>query len=768
MMKSRGRRFGPLTRLALATGSVSAMAVLAAHPVSAQTSPGAKPTATEVQPVIVTARKINENLQTVPIAVTAISGAEVKLENIRTVKDVERQVPSLLFQADPDDAQGVQITMRGRKQNDVTLAVDPAAGLYVDGLYVPRTLGLAGALLDVSQIEVLRGPQGTLYGRNTTGGAISITTNDPTDTLGGSLDVTGGNFSAWNVVGIANLPLAPNLAARFVFERGEHGGYGHNLVGDPLESEDSQYYRGKLAAKVGGVTAVLSAHYESNTSGGLIEKLVGLAAPGGGLPAGGVTALELSVEDGVSLDQAAALLQTYLNRSTTNFYDTSGNFPPTSTIMKWDVDLNLTGDLPDGLKWRSITGVQEMHREGRFGAPIPGDMIDIGFHTDDKYYSQELQLLGAEKRLNWVVGLYGSIERGSDDSAALVLPALLGPIPGVSDARIYNRSLAAFGQAIWEFAPGWRLTVGDRYSWDDKGADISNFSGGVCTVPAPGVESTLIGAAQCPRTFTDTFSQDTWLVSLDHRLTSDILVYAKAATGYRSGGENTAGAVEIETFAPFRSEKNLEYEVGVKSELFDHRLRLNLAAYDDEYTDLQVTTTFIAADGAVDNAVTNAAKARIQGVEADAILELTSYLRLSGSLAYTDARYLHFVDFTGDRTNQPFPVPKWSGVVGARLTEPTSAGDLTLNLEYEFRSLTVYDATGINIADVTQPAFGMVNGRINLHLDRWDVDLAVFGNNLTGTKYLDDAHGFDASLGVNLGIPGDPRTFGVEIIKHFP
>jgi iron complex outermembrane receptor protein len=754
--------------LALTLLGVATLILADAARADADQSAAGASVATGLSEVVVTARKISENLQTVPLAVTAISGADIKLENIRLLTDVQSQVPSLIFQADPDDAQGVQVTMRGRKQNDVTLAVDPSVGLYVDGLYVPRTLGLAGALLDVARIEVLRGPQGTLFGQNTTSGAVTITTNNPTDSLGGSVDVSGGNFSAWSAVGILNIPLGTDVAARFVAARAGHSGYGENLVGDPLNSEDSQYYRAKFAAKLGSwATALLSAHYESNTSGGLIEKVVGIAAPANGLPAGGVTTLEIAGENNITNDQALALLQSYVTRSTTHFYDTSGDFPTSSTIKKWDVNLNLSGDVSDSMHWRSITGAQEMKRDGLFGSPIPGELFHINFHTVDKYYSQEFQLIGSHRTVNWVAGLYGSSERGQDDTSALILPVLLGPTPSEQNASIFNSSIGVFGQAIWEFVPTWRLTLGARYSRDDKGADVNNFMQGACVVPAPGVESTLLGPSQCPRTFENRFSQPTWLVSLDHRLTSDTLLYAKAASGYRSGGQNTAGAIEIETFQPFQPEKNIEYELGVKSDLFDRRLRLNLAAYYDTYTDLQVTTTFIAADGAVDNSVTNAAKARIQGIEADSWLVVNSHLSLRASAAYTDAHYLNFVDFTGDRTDQAFPVPRWSGGVGGRWVQPTSAGDFTFNIDYYFRSSTIYDATGINLNDVTQPAYGVLNARLNLNIRAWNCDVAVFGNNITGTKYYEDAHGFDSSLGINLGIPGDPAIFGVEVIKRF-
>lgn len=732
----------------------------------AQGPPTAQSTLGEV---VVTARKFTENLQNVPVAVSAFSSAELKSENIRTIYQLQLEVPSLLFKTAVDDPQSLTVTLRGREQNDVTLAVDPAVGLYVDGLYIPRTLGMAGSLVDLSQVEVLRGPQGTLYGRNTTGGAISITTNNPTDQFGGSLDVTGGTYNLWNVIGVLNVPITSWLDARFVAQRGMHDGYGHDLIGDPLESEDSQYYRVKLLAKLGDkVQAVLSAHYESNHSGGEIEKLVGIAPAGGGAPAGGVATLEYAAETGLPVDQAAALMQSYVDRSSTNFYDTSGNFRTYGKIKRWDVDLDITGQLPSGMSWRSITGMQELERFSLLGTPFPGDAIKVDLQTEDKYYSQEFQLLQQASNYNWVVGLYGGYERGDDNGIVFVLPAL-GVPSGTNNAGIRNRSLAVYGQGTWEFIPSWRVTLGARYSSDQRQADDVALNGNVCAIPAPGYGSLLNPGtpSQCPRNFSSTFREPTWLASLDHKFTQDVLVYAKVATGYRSGGQNTGGNTEIETFAPFLPEKNTEYEVGVKTQWFDERLRVNLAAYHDDYSNLQVTTNFIAADGQVATAVTNAASSRIQGVEADAKFAVTSRFTLNASAGYTDAHYIHFVDFTGDRSREAFPVPIWAGVVGGRYVQPTAIGDFAITLNYSWRTKTVLDAKAAALNEETQPAYGVLDGRIDLNIAAWDLDVALFGNNITGTKYYDNGTAHDTSLGVNFAFAGAPATFGIEVTKRF-
>ena len=236
-------------------------------------------------------------MQKVPIAITALTGEALKLQSVTQFYDLGGQVPGLYMQEARDDPQSLTVTMRGRKQEDITLAVDPAVSLNVDGLYIPRTLAMSGALLDINRVEVLRGPQGTLYGRNSTGGAIGLFTNDPTHELSGSTDVTFGNYNAFSATGIANLPITDTLAARFVVQDAGHGGYEHNQAGAPVADTHSQYYRAKLGwSGDDGRKAVLSAHYETDHNGIVRTIVSGLTPAGGGFPEGGALALETAAE----------------------------------------------------------------------------------------------------------------------------------------------------------------------------------------------------------------------------------------------------------------------------------------------------------------------------------------------------------------------------------------------------------------------------------------------------------------------------------------
>ncbi len=746
----------------------------AARPLEpADTASEDKRGATTLQEVTVTARRYEENPQKVPVAITALTGEQLTQQSVTQVYDLQGQVPGLFMQQARDDPQSLAITMRGRKQEDITLAVDPAVSLNVDGLYIPRTLAMAGALLDIHRVEVLRGPQGTLYGRNSTGGAIGLFTNEPTHDLSASADLTAGNFGAWTATGIANLPITDSVAARFVVSGGAHGGYEHNTAGLPVFDARNQYYRAKLGWNgENGSKVVLTVHYESDYSGIVRGIVSGLVPEGGGMPQGGALALETAAESGLPLPQAVALLDSWVaSRRSYDFYNTFTGGPPRpssfSDDTRWDVGLNINIPVTEGMTFRSITGFQRLSRFAPFGAQFPVDILLAALDTHDGYASQEFQLLGDRAGIKWVAGLYGGYERGDDDSTVIVLPEVLGPLPGINNNQIRNSSVAGFAQAAWEFIPGWRLTAGARYTVDTRQINAVALTGTQCVVPAPGVSTTAFGAAaQCPRTFKNTFRKPTWLVSLDRQLTPDTLLYAKIATGYRSGGENEGGAVEIETFAPFNPETNVEYEAGFKTELLDRRLRLNLAAYQDNYTNLQVQTALLASDGQFVTVETNAATSTIRGMELEADAIIASGFGVHASAAYTAAHYDKFSDVTGDRAHEPFAVPKWLWSMSGKYVRPIGIGDLLFELDYDWKSVVNLAGHAVYASQVTQGAYGLLNARINLHLDAQNLDVALFGKNITGVTYFDQAFTLEQG-GFNQLYRGAPAIYGVEVSMKF-
>jgi iron complex outermembrane receptor protein len=256
-------------------------------------------------------------------------------------------------------------------------------------------------------------------------------------------------------------------------------------------------------------------------------------------------------------------------------------------------------------------------------------------------------------------------------------------------------------------------------------------------------------------------------VSLDRQLTPDVLLYVKAGQGYRSGGENQGGSVDAASFAAFGPETNVEFEAGIKSEFLDHRIRLNFDAYNDNYTGLQLSTPFIDPANQLNTAVTNAATAKIRGLEAEADALVAPGLRLHASGAYTDARFGTFVDIVrGDRSHEPFTVPKLTWSLSGRYARPMDIGEAFFELDYNWTGSVVFDGTANYRGPVTESAHGVLNGRLNLHVNAWDADVALFGKNIASQKYYNQAFDIEAA-GFYFKYAAAPATFGVEVLKHF-
>jgi iron complex outermembrane receptor protein len=224
--------------------------------------------------------------------------------------------------------------------------------------------------------------------------------------------------------------------------------------------------------------------------------------------------------------------------------------------------------------------------------------------------------------------------------------------------------------------------------------------------------------------------------------------------------------VDIQTFAPFAPETNVEYEVGLKSEFLDRRLRLNLDAFEDKYSNLQVQTALVGSDGQFVTVETNAATSTIRGMELEADAIIASGLSMHASTAYTDAHYDKFADVTGDRSHEPFSVPKWMWSLGAKYLRPTGIGDLSIQLDYDWKSAVNLAGHAVYANQVTQGAYGLLNARINLHFDARNLDVALFGKNMTNVRYSDQAFTLEQG-GFNELYWGAPATFGLEISMKF-
>jgi iron complex outermembrane receptor protein len=728
-------------------------------------APEAKAQPAEMGEILVTARKFSENIQTVPVSITQLSGTDLERMTVRNVGDLQYQVPNLVLQPSTSDSNSMTIALRGQKQNDILPTVDPSVGLYIDNIYYPRTTGLTGALIDVDHVEVLRGPQGTLYGRNTTGGALSLYTNNPVDHLEGNVSVTYGNYDTRIFSGMVNVPLTDTISARVVANRELHDGYGSDGLGRPLANEDSYYVRGKVRGDFDGVEVIFSSIYQQNRSAGAIYKATNpLAGPG--VANGSTNALEAAAELGLpftaaGLAQASQYLNSFVGG---NLFRAGGTTPPksdfNSSVYGLDIKAPLTGDI----SLRSTTSYVFVDRNVANSDGVPIELNVQRYRTASRYVAQELQVQGGSPEVvTWTAGVYAGDEVGYEYENIIIFEDLNPANPLVFAGDIHNKNQAAYAQANWQFAPKFRLTGGVRYSRDERELDARSMLGPVCAVPAPGVvitntpTSPLNGPSQCPREFDASFAKPSWLVSLDYQATDNVFGYAKVAYGYRSGGLNFRGTNTAVAFAPFQPETVLEYEVGTKLDFLDRKIQLNLALYNDDYQNQQVTGTFDVGPLNLPTGITsNAGKSKIDGLEVELRIQPSRAFTLSIGSGLTAAHYVEFVDTLGNHRNDPFPVPRWTSNAAANYVIDAEFGHITSSLDFHYQTPSTLNAGTTLYA---QPGYGLVNGRVAFNIDRWDLEIAPFGRNLMNKNYIAQSAEFSTI--------GDPRTYGVTFTKRF-
>lgn len=702
--------------------------------------------------IVVTARRRDESLQTTPVAVTAFNGSLIAARNITNLQDIGRQTPNLQISAGRSSNSIGFVFIRGIGQADDNPAADPGVAQYVDDVYLGR---LQGALLnvnDVRSIEVLRGPQGTLYGKNTIGGAIKFTSKVPDDVVSARATAGYGNYDAYRLSGSLSLPLVTGkLAARVSGEYVRDDGFMENrfdgrrtnntdrlsgrfiLRGTPTDTlelllsidgshDRSRPYHGFLAA-----TAPTNIN-------GLINSFIGplnsYAKPVAG-----------DIWHGAYDAQADPILAEFA--------------PPKEDI--WGTSLRATiGDEDFAVK--SISAYREINRKRIIDADAsPLRVTNFGDHLRQWQISQELQFSGklAEGAVNWIGGLFYYEENVDQVTKGVFFPVLAALNPAFDQTArgeigLKTKSYAAFGNVSWNVDDRLSLTVGARYTKEKKriGTNSQRLSTGIV----------FFGPVSNKASFDD-FSPK---FEIDYKLTPTLFVYAGASKGFKSGGFNgRAGPFgELEPYLP---ERAWAYELGLKSQWFDQRLTLNLAAFYTEYTNIQLQVMTVR-NGNLFQLTTNAGKSHIQGLEAELNARPIDWLTVYASGGITDAKYDSYRDAVlGDVSFREFAyTPKYNGMVGV-----TANGQLNdavsglLDVNYSRRSLTYYDPQ--NTAAIAQPAYGVLNARAAVTLEKIGVEIALSGKNLTNRKFIQSGFSFLDSFGTAVAYAGAPRTYGIEL-----
>ncbi len=727
-------------------GSVIAFAVAqtAAAQVTGQ-QPAADSTAAQVQDVIVTAQKRSERLQDVPIAVTAITAETIQNRRTLDLVDLSNQAPGLQIKSD-DNGANPRIFIRGVGVNDFNPATNSAVGIYADGVYVASPLAQRLAFFDLQQVEVLRGPQGTLYGRNTTGGAINVTSKLPGNEPEADLSAEYGRFNSVNVQGGASVPLiADKLSVRVAGLYQRDDGYTLNrLTGHYGNNTNRWAVRGTVHfTPTANVTDNLVVSTGRSTGGSiwaynrsLIPQTAAATGPDGLCLPGYYTSGQCTNAVG------------YANTSN-NLYQGDYAFEGKDRVSLFTVSNTLTIDL-GAASIVSVTGYQHASRNDREDTDAsPDAALTASYIARQNTFSQELRVQSnGHTPLRYVVGAYYAHDYLNNDStyfAPVLSDVYRWPLTQKVD------SYALFGQLDYDLAERLTLTGGLRYSADHK--DFHYFS------------EALNGSFP---SFTydgsKTFQSVTGKVGLQYRVSPSANIYANYNRGAKSGGFFSGQTADPSLIGPYKDETVNAYEVGAKTEWLNRTLRANISAFYYDYKNLQVYTS-IEEGGLPVQLFTNASAARIYGGELELQMTPTRGLTASLNAAYLNATYRDFKSIAADYSGNTLPSAPKVNVQGAiDWQRPTPIGTLVANASMSFRSKVFFDTS--NAARLTDQARAYVDGRLGLRVAHDKLEIGVWGKNLFNETNISDITPL-APLGFDVISVGPPRTYGLYLKARY-
>jgi iron complex outermembrane receptor protein len=759
-----------------------AHAAEAPAPAAAEASGGG---AVQVETIIVTARRRSESVQSTPVSVTAVSPAQLQAAAAPDIRDLAGRAPSLVIDQVNAGPSAAAISIRGISFEDIEKSFDPAVGVLIDDVYIGTNTGQLTDAFDLESVQVMRGPQGTLFGRNTIGGVVALQRTRPTGTLGGNFSVLEGDYGRQEAHGVLNLPsMGGLLATKLFYSKRESDGYLRNVTlnKDTPGNDIQRYGASFLWTPVEHFDANLTieharerSHSDQAPLSDRNDLICNLPASSGGISLG------------PPLQSPAA----ECNRNTgDDLYTSFSNKLGTVNNDEDDATLQANWTL-GGVKLASITG----YRRNKEHVTQDFDASSINFFDtvrDQNYhqFSEELRASGdLTSSLDYVAGLYyfdSKYHLSQDTNYGLLFQSVGLPAQGHQLVAHSSKSYAAFFDLDWKFTDKWRATLGGRYTKDEKS-----------------IHNNFVGAFDVNAS--KSWSEFSPKASLDFQATDKILIYGSFSKGFRSGGFNGRGSTVYSSTTPYNPETVDAFELGAKTEWFDNRLILNVALFNTDYKNKQeevVQKTPPGSPNPQETIVANAATATIQGAEFDIQAAPIRNLAVRATLGLLDASYDGFkqVDATYPQLKDDLSslklrrAPKVTAGIGFDYKIPSSFGDWTLTADY--RHIAAHDTsivrafgtgiwtgTGCATATAASPTCTFVtavndprghaqaSNTVDASLS-WDHDLptgvlrvSLFGRNIT------DDRGLAAALPVaglfTFGTPRPPRTWGVELGYRF-
>jgi iron complex outermembrane receptor protein len=735
--------------LAIALGLFAPLA----HAQQAPEAPAAEEST--LDSIRVTARKREETLQDVPVAVTAFTPDAVDRLNIEDLSDLDAQVPNLTIYAARGSSSTVTAYIRGVGQSDPLWGVDPGVGLYLDDVYIARPQGALLDVFDVGRIEVLRGPQGTLYGKNTIGGAIKYVSRPLPETLDGFASITVGTDSQLDVKGAIGGPLFgenSGLRARVAVASLNRDGFGENLnTRQPVSDKEITAVRFSLGAYAGETfDAQFSFDWMDDKSGVRAARML---APNRFAP----TLLPLDSRYDV-------------RNGMPNVNDTE--MKGISATFNW---YPAAGSALEGWSFKYVAAKRESDTETNIDFDtLPNRIADVRALYSDQQTSQELQLnYDKGGRARGVIGLYSF----DGTAGGRVQNNFFNLLFGDTQGKVDTDSTAVYADWTFDLTDRLKLDVGVRYTDEDKRARVLNRGYSDATFSRP-----ISVAANFDKSIN--FRNTSPKLSLDYQFNDDIMIYGLASRGFKSGGYNIrAQATAVPRSAnPFDDEQVDSLEIGTKMSLFDQRLFLNVSAFHNTYKDIQLSvfTAYDSNGDGIDDAFfgdfTNAGEGTVDGFELEYQWLPTTHWAITGNLAWLDARYDEYIFKNVNIADQQefTNAPEFSGALNVEYrTTLGNAGSLSARLGYSYQSDVVATTevvrdpvTGARATPISQDGYGLLNaGVIWKPNATWTLSLQ--GSNLADEEYLTTGYNLVSSLGVLTGFYGPPRQFSLTARYDF-
>ena len=744
-----------------------------AMPAFAQAQAPAPAAASDSGTIIVSARRRNESLQTTPVAITAINTAMLDNKASANIGDLTGTAPGLLITQQNSGAQAANLSIRGLTYADIEKSQTPTVGVVVDGVTIGTNTGQLQDVFDIAQIEVLRGPQGTLFGANTIGGVLNIQRTLPTMKTGGKVEFSYGRWNTWDGKALINLGNDKDFGVKAWYYHNQTDGYYWNTNTKSLTggSKDDSFGASALYKPVGsGFDAELTVE---DTIQSFVPVNVSLTKPG----------------------EAFYGVATVPN----SLYQVS-DAPTTSNYHAPNVTLNLNYNA-GGIKLTAITGMRHSS-EYQTQDFATGGLYYVLRQQVYTQWSQELR--GAGKigsNFDYVIGgiYFGShynFVQYTDIGGGDVLlnssnPAAVAPGQQIEYAA--TKSYAGFGDFNWAFAHNFRLSFGGRWSHDNKVLDnqYATFTG--CISEAlPGGNCGIVGDGNA------NFSKFTPKVGVDYRPNKDTMLYASWTEGYRSGGFSPRAATPQAASTPFQPETVDSYEIGTKFDLLDRKLQLNLAAYVSDYKNMQQNLTLPGGPTGNQTITGNVpGGALIKGIEADATWHPVHGLKITANGAYMESHFRNYnvgcgtttsntgvttIDYCNYSANDLIYAPKFTGSLNGEYTQPTSFGKVVTSVGWRHISpydeqisngpvssastatQTIYEGNDPRVRTITQDLLD-ASMTADFKLNGADAYLRVYGTNLANIHTTTAA--FTVAGLWAFGSALQPRSYGATLGVKF-